>query len=208
MKILSLILALTFSMQAFSSTVKEGLEKALNEYEYSMVVEWDQKDQAAAEKFTHEFSLALQNLKDQGLTHEELLSYIEGRVKDKEKFETIKASAALSGKNASSAMEIAKVLESNMEHMGLKGASWNGSVAYLLAAAPIILLTALIINTYIWNTSHRCVAAHTYESCGYETYCTDYDYDYDGNQYCEDYDTEYSCSDVERCDEWEKIPGK
>lgn len=199
MKFLTWILLFCFATQAMSSTVKEGLESAMNDFEYDMVVEWDQKDQKKAEEFSRKFSEKLEVLYQQGLSNDVLMSYVESRVKDKGQLAAIRASAAFGAQGGNSAQNIAKVLQDNMGKFGNQGASWTGGVAYAAVIAGLLAVAALIVYQLVWNLKHRCAEAQMEEHCGEETVCDDYD---DGE--CEDYDTVYSCSDVEVCLRWEK----
>ena len=199
MKFLTWILIFCFATQAMASTVREGLEAAMNDFEYDMVVEWDQKDAKKAEEFSQKFTEKLEVLYQQGLSNDIMMKYIEGRVTDKKQLAAIKASAAFSSTGGSSAANIAKALQDNMDKFGNRGASWTGGVAYAAVIAGILAVTALIVYQLVWNLEHRCAEAQMEEHCGEETVCDDWD---DGE--CEDYDTVYSCDDVEVCLSWEK----
>jgi hypothetical protein len=212
MKLITWFLILCFTTQAFAGTVREDLTSALNDYEYNMVVEWDQKDSAKAEAFNKEFSSALEKLFKQGLTQEELLSVVEKRVTSKERFEAIKMKASLLQNSASDARSIADLLQRELSDMGHRGASWNGEVQmYVLAIVPLVLLGALIIYQHMWNQSHRCVEAAREEVC--HSVCDDYSYrdtcsTWDDStcttgEYC--VSSHEECGLEEFCKEWEKI---
>lgn len=204
MKFLTWILIFCFASQAMASTVREGLESAMNEFEYSMVVEWDQKDQKKAEEFTKKFTESLEQLYQQGLSNAELMKYIESRVSDKGQLSAIKAKALLDSQNGASPESIAQSLKDNLEKFGQRGASWTGGVAYAAVITGIVAIGALIVYQLVWNLKHRCVKAQMEEHCGYESVCTDYDTDSEGHSYCEDYDSVYDCDNVEVCLEYEK----
>lgn len=211
MKLLSWILILCFSAQAFAGTAQEDLTTALNDYEYNMVVEWDQKDVEKAEAFNQQFANTLEKLYERGLTQEELLAKIEARVHDKTKFSALKASALLAGERASDARTVADLLQSQLPNMGQRGASWNGEV-YFWTIAPLVIIAALIIYQYVWKSNHRCAEAAREEVC--DEVCDDWSYsdnncDSWGNnctsgQYCVRSHTE--CGLQEFCKKWEKIP--
>lgn len=205
MKLITWFLLICFTSQAMASSVKAGLEAAMNDFEYEMVVEWDQKDAKKAEEFTKKFTDKLSALYQQGLSDSLMMEYIESRVKDKSQLATIKAAAALSAEGGSSPENIARAMRDNLDKFGDRGASWNGGVAMAGAIVGILAVTALIIYQLVWESTHRCAEAKWSEECGYEDVCTDWDYDsYEGTSYCEDWDTVYSCSDVEKCLRWEK----
>ena len=204
MKFITWIVIFCLTTHAMAGTIREGLETAMNEFEYEMVVEWDQKDVAKAEAFTQKFSSKLEALFQQGLTNRELMKYVESRVVDKRQLAAIQASAALSAEGGASARHMATVLRDNMDKFGERGASWTGGVAYAAVITGLVAIAALIVYQLVWNLNHRCAEAQMEERCGEETFCEDYDTDYDGTTYCEDYDTRYTCDDVEICLRWEK----
>jgi hypothetical protein len=211
MKLITWLLIFCFTAQAFAGTLREDLTTALNDYEYNMVVEWDQKDAAKAEAFNKQFSEALTKLYKRGLSQAELLSVVEGRVTSKERFESIKMKASLL-QNSGEARSVVDLLQSELADMGHRGASWNGEVQmYVLAIVPLVLLGALILYQHMWNQSHRCVEAAREEVC--HDVCDDYSY----RDSCSTWDSstcttgEYcvssheECGLEEFCKEWEKI---
>lgn len=211
MKLITWFLILCFTSQAFAGTVGEDLTTALNDYEYSMVVEWDQKDAAKAEAFNQEFTKAVKKLMDRGLTKDELLSVVEKRVTSKERFETIKFKAALLKDQVTDARSIANLLQSELSDMGQRGASWNGEVQmYVLAIVPLILLGALILYQHMWNESHRCKQAARVEVChevcddySYRDSCSSWDSGCTTGEYC--VSSHEECGLEQQCQEWEKI---
>jgi hypothetical protein len=205
MKFLTWILVLCFITQALAVTnVREGLQSAMNEFEYDMVVEWDQKDRAKAEQFTKKFTEKLEALYKEGLSDAEVMRYIETRVVDQKQLANIKASAALQAKGGSSAQNLAKALQENMDKFGNQGASWPGGAAYAAVISGILIVGALIVYQLVWNLEHRCAEGEMNEVCGEKSYCSDYDYDSEGNSYCDEWYTSWECDNVERCKRWEK----
>lgn len=216
MKLITWFLILCFTTQAFAGTVREDLTVALNDYEFDMVVEWDQKDKAKAEAFNTNFSQSLEKLFKRGLTQTELLSVVEQRVTNKERFQTIKMKAALLQNSLTDPKSVTDLLQKELSEMGQRGASWNGEVQmYVLAIVPLILIGALIIYQMSWNQSHRCAEASREMFC--ETVCDDWSYsesancdswgqNCSGGEYC--VSSHEECGLQEVCQEWEKIPGK
>lgn len=206
MKLLSwLLIFCFFTTHSMASTIREGLQTAMNDYEYQMVVEWDQKNTAQAEAFTKAFTARINELYAQGLSDAELMKYVESRVKDPKKLAAIRAQAALGAKNGNSAENIVKVLQGSMDSFGNQGASWTGGAAYAAVIVGFLAITALIIWQLVWGQTHRCAVGYTSEVCGYESVCDGYSYDYEtGTEYCSSSHDVYSCDDVEYCDKWEK----
>lgn len=189
-KLLSLLLVLCFSANVMAgSTI--GLERAMDEYQFALTVEWDQKDQKFYQAKTDAFFAEMAKLiaKD-GLSQEEILSVASKKMSNKTQFEALKLKLSLVGK-APSSSELASVLQSSVKDMYQSGASWNGD-----AVLPVLggLLVAALIGYTIWfHATHECVAfdqryecdsytecdsfgdyCYTEESCGYNSYCTEY----------------------------------
>ena len=189
-KLLSLLLVLCFSTNVMAgSTI--GLERAMDEYQFALTVEWDQKDQKFYQAKTDAFFAEMAKLiaKD-GLSQEEILSVASKKMSNKTQFEALKLKLSLVGK-APSSSELASVLQSSVKDMYQSGASWNGD-----AVLPVLggLLVAALIGYTIWfHATHECVAfdqryecdsytecdsfgdyCYTEESCGYNSYCTEY----------------------------------
>ena len=72
MKFLSLLLCLCLSMNVFSSTKFQDLEKSLDEYHFALTVEWDQKDKEFYNAQTEKFFTAVRN---SGLSQSEIISF-------------------------------------------------------------------------------------------------------------------------------------
>lgn len=189
-KLFSLFLVLCFSANVFAGSTA-GLERALDEYQYALTVEWDQKDQKVYQAKTDAFFAEMAKLiSEQNLSKEEVAAVAEAKMKNKAQLEALKLKLALAGK-ASSSQQLAGVLQDSVKDMYSQGASWNGD-----AVLPVLggLAIAALIGYVIWfHATHECVATaerwecnaytdcdaygdycHTRESCGWETYCTQY----------------------------------
>ena len=77
-KVLSLILLFIFTTEISIAAVtpKEELIQILNELDFALKVEWDQKDKAFAEAKMTEFNTRLKELYKKGLKKEELLTVV------------------------------------------------------------------------------------------------------------------------------------
>lgn len=189
-KLLSFLLVLCFSANVMAGSTL-GLERAMDEYQYSLTVEWDQKDQKVYQAKTDAFFAEMAKLiAAEGLSQAEILAVASKKMSNKAQFEALKLKLSLAGK-APSSSELAGVLQSSVKDMYQSGASWNGD-----AVLPVVggLLVAAIIGYAIWfHATHECVATderwecssytecdaygdycYTDESCGWETYCTQY----------------------------------
>lgn len=182
MKILSIILSLCLTMNvlAASGTVSE-FEKSLDHLQYSLTVEWDQKNQDVYEKVSQKFFDEMEHMMaNQQLTQEQIISVLEKKVANKKALEAIKLKLSLMGKVNES--QLAEVLKESSKEMYTQGASWNGDVV-----TPIIIgVAVLAIGYLIWfHATHECNSYNTSYSCANtsEVYGTQCYY----SEYCEFY---------------------
>ena len=170
----TIILMLSFSTFATAPLNHvESLKSAYDKLNFSLQVEWDQKDKVFYNLKVDSFKKEVEKLQKSGLTNEELIEFVKRNIKDKNiaqdidnLFNTIKASK----------MTKVEARKFALDYVGknyAQGASWRGS------ASSTILLAALIVAIAI-------LAAAS----------SDYDYDYD-------YDCDYwDCYDEYVCDEY------
>ncbi|MFL5785777.1 MAG: hypothetical protein ACJ76H_14260, partial [Bacteriovoracaceae bacterium] len=70
-KLFSLLLVLCFSVNVMASSTS-GLERAMDDYQFALTVEWDQKDQAVYQAKTDAFFAEMAKMiADEGLTKED-----------------------------------------------------------------------------------------------------------------------------------------
>lgn len=80
MKLFTLLLSLTLSFSIFASTSK--LENLIDEHQYFLTVEWDQKDKAVYDAKSREFGKKFNEIvSSQGITKKEILELFQSQVK-------------------------------------------------------------------------------------------------------------------------------
>jgi hypothetical protein len=187
-KLFSLILVLCFSTNIMAASTV-NLERAMDEYQFSLTVEWDQKDQAVYQAKTDAFFAQMAKMiAAEGLSREEILAVAEKKMQNKQQLEALKLKLSLVGK-VSNSQELANVLQSSVKDMYQAGASWNGEA---LMPIGIGLLVAAVVGYAIWfSATHECVSyderwechetsncdsygdyCYSDSSCGWESYCT------------------------------------
>ena len=189
MRLISALLCfcLTFNVMAASGTVGE-LEKALDEYQYSLTVEWDQKDASFMTEKTEAFYHTLAQLMDKGLTQKEVMDLVAKKSKNPKELEALTIKMKMLAHNASSSTELAQVMTENSKGFYSTGASWEGY--YIVGAVGAGLVIAALIGYSIWFDANRtCVATAQGTQCGWvaqyhggpqyyqcweTTYCTQY----------------------------------
>ncbi|MES2527222.1 MAG: hypothetical protein V4598_09040 [Bdellovibrionota bacterium] len=172
-KLLSIVLALTFSLNVFAGTATAELEKSLDNYQYALTVEWDQKDQKFYDAKTAAFFKELGSLiQEKGLKQEEIIALAEKKIANKQTVEALKLKLALIG-NVRSQSELAAVLKDVSKDMYSKGASWNGDA--VLTTGLIVLVVAVVGYAIWFSATHKCVEYSERWECDTRTDCgTDY----------------------------------
>lgn len=167
MKLLSLIICFcfTFNVMASTGTVQE-LERALDEFNYSATVEWDQKDQAFMNEKTEEFYQTLAALMNKGLNHDEVINVVAKKLRNPKALEAFKLKVSLLADKANSPEELANILTQNSKDLYASGASWEGT--YIVISVGVVLaFAALIAYSVWWSNNHTCVETGTGTQCGW-----------------------------------------
>lgn len=170
---LSLVLALFFTMSASASTgAVNGLNQILNEYQYALTVEWDQKDLSVRKEITATFGQGVKELLSKNaISREELLSVVKSRVGSNSQLEALELKLALLPKNLSEDQQLVQLLESI--GTGAEGASWNGDVIAKSVAGLLLVGMVLLVADSIQQG--KCVEESTVlETSCYEGECYDY----------------------------------
>jgi phosphoribosyl-ATP pyrophosphohydrolase len=188
MRIISLFLGLclTINVMASTGTAKE-LERILDEYQYSMTVEWDQKDQAYMTEATESFYNTLATLMEKGLTQEEVINLVSKKASGTKGVEALKLKLESVSKTASSPAELVRAIADNSKGIYATGASWEGYI-YVSIGLGVVIAAAIGYSIW-WNAHHTCVATAQGQQCGWvshyqggpqyyqcwqTTYCTEY----------------------------------
>src|SRR5665648_142236 len=102
MRIISLFVAFCFSVNVMASTgTVQQLERYIDDYQFALSVEWDQKDQAFYETQTADFFTNLEKLiKEEGLTQQQIMALVETKVGNKKIIEALKLKLTLLAGNS------------------------------------------------------------------------------------------------------------
>lgn len=164
-KIIGLMLLICFSVNTFAAS---NLETIIDDFQYTMSVEWDQKDMKFHEAQTRIF---IEKLAASGATNEELLTLVENKTQDKKMLEAIKLKLKLSP--IESKDELARILSENSKAFYSKGASWNGDAVSAIGVAAVVIILGYVIYHAV---AYKCVETD------YRFQCTGHPAD--GNQRC------------------------
>lgn len=206
------MLLLCLCTNVFAGTAgMNKLERHLDDYQYAMTVEWDQKDQKFKEAKTKEFNAALEKvIREEGVSQLEVMSLLEKKVISKDALNAIQLKLALLG-NASSPEALAKSLEGATKEMYTQGASWNGEIVIPLAIGVIVV--AIVAYKWWWEKNHVCAEWELRDECVTSYWdnrsCTTHT-DSDGHSYesCDSYwqeETTVTCGPMNHCVRYEKV---
>lgn len=192
MKYLSIIIILCFSLNAMASTgtLKE-LENAIDNYQYAMTVEWDQKDVSFKEGQIDALTAQVDQLFQKGLTVQDLNLLVEKRFNNSKVAETVKMKISLLGNKITPA-NVAQILKDNSIELYQQGASWNGDAPlYISIGVSIVAIVAILVAYGNWKDKN-----YVCEQYAIADYCTD-SFDCSERYGCNYSGTE--CGSYERC---------
>lgn len=188
-KIFALV-SIVACFQTFALTPQAGLtelKKAYDALNFSIQVEWDQKDKKFYNKKVAEFHKEIKKLQKQGLSNAELINFVKSNIKDRnlsknldEVMNTIKASSMTQ-------KEARKFALDYMSKNYSEGASWRAYNTGGVIAVALFLSIALALVSpsvaVVGGPSRTCVEEYVcdeyydyyynvfYEDCYYDTYC-------------------------------------
>jgi hypothetical protein len=152
-KIISFIMLLAFTMNAFAATGNLALlEKQIDDFTYATTVEWDQKDQAFYDQQSQKLIKALKDLKTQGLNQNDVITLLEQKLQDKKALEALKFKISLLP-SAATEEDMVKLF-SDPKNLYSQGSSWVGAV---VAGTIGVALIALVAYGFWWHANYDCV---------------------------------------------------
>lgn len=169
MKIISILLTLCFSLNLFASTgAVQELESSLDEYQFAMTVEWDQKDEAFKNAQIDQLSAKVASLFKSGLSVQDVNFLVSKRFQNSKAAEAVKLKLALLGDQVTPA-NVAQVLKENSFGLYQQGASWNGETQMFISiGVAIVAIIAISVAYSKWkDANYECV------EYAQADYCTD-----------------------------------
>ena len=148
-KIITLLIALSiFSGQAIAST-GTGLKTAFDELNYSLTVEWDQKDQTFYDDQMSQFVAKIEELKSQGLTQSDLINFAKSEIKNAKSSFDLDAALEVIQANKLTASETNSYILQALEGSHSTGANWvnNNNVEFWGLILGIAVFVYIAVNT-------------------------------------------------------------
>lgn len=138
-RFIALVLVLTFTSGAFANT---QLETVIDDYQYFVTVEWDQKDMKHLEAATAYFQEELAEMIHSGtISKEDVLALAEKRMGNKEKFQTLKKRIELMGNNGDPRV-LGEVLTEVSSGFYATGANWSDDAVGMICG---VLVVAVVV---------------------------------------------------------------
>ena len=178
------------SFNTFALSPQFGLAELKNAYDvlnYSVNVEWDQKDRAFYDQKVNEFHKSIRNLQEQGLSNANLIEFLKQNIKDKKLASSIDDLYETIDANSMTSTEARKLALEYMSKNYSNGASWRRyDTAGFMTVALFISLSLLAVGTIPADgriSSRRCVEEYVcdeyydnlfgffYEDCYYDRFC-------------------------------------
>lgn len=142
MKSLVLFLALIFTMNGHAAVgLSKEFQNLVNDYQYSITVEWDQKDKDFIDQKSIEFSEGLDELFEAGLSSHDI----------KSAFPKMKMSLP----EVITRESFSDWVEENKNHFFSQGANWNGT-AVLFYGGIAVFFIGFISYSFWYSNNYEC----------------------------------------------------
>lgn len=141
-KITSFLLGMILSSQFALATGADGLKQAIDEYHYSMTVEWDQVDQTFAQEQELKFHNTIEKLIENGLT----VTQLKMAFKENSQFDADQVIAEINEHNITDSLEVQKYIQQKLQSNYARGASWvDDETQQFIAAGVFFTLLGIIV---------------------------------------------------------------
>ena len=147
LSVLFLTIIISFSASA------ANLNTVIDDYQYAMTVEWDQRDQVFSKARTEEFYSAIQKLQENGLTVKELEAGIKAKLGDARAVQEI--SSALEAQDLRSMDELMNFMTSRQSEFYSRGANWSSDA--LIGFAEYAFIVGFVGFLVYVAVTEKCV---------------------------------------------------
>jgi len=130
------------------------LRQAMNDFNYSINVEWDQKDQAFYEAQMEKFQAAMSELSAKGMTQAQMIAEARAEIKDSQAAAQLDQAMQLVASNNMSQAETKRLVMDMMTKSQTRGASWGGGMLLNVG-----ILVGLIVVIAVLGGKSTCGGA-------------------------------------------------
>jgi hypothetical protein len=135
-----------FSVQA-QAAGHSGLKAAYDELNYTLSVDWDQRDPAVYDRGTKTFFDAVRDLQRAGLTNDEMIAFARDQIKDARVARDLETAFSMITTNKMTSEEAAKYMLDTLKHSSASGAAWNGDI--IRQYGVMILVVAIAVGVVV-----------------------------------------------------------
>ncbi len=189
-KLITLMMVLAITTTSAFAGSNAGLKSAFDELNYSLTVEWNQKDKAFYDAQMNKFKASVKALQSNGLTNAELIEFVKAEVKDAKVARDMETAFNMIQLQKMSSSEAANYMTETMKKSYSTGASWNGDAVLYIGLGVLIVVVALaaaaggysggssngggyceevyVCDTYCYNDYYWGYTCE--DNCGYECY--------------------------------------
>ncbi len=132
------------SVQVNAGT-NNSLAQAIEELNYSLSVDWDQKDQRFYDQKMKTFAETVSKLQDSGLTNQQLVDQVISQIKDENLAKDARTTFNMIQINKMGSLEAQNAIHGLLGKSYNRGASWNGEAADVLITLAFLGVVALAI---------------------------------------------------------------
>ena len=149
-----------FSAQAQVAS-HQDLKSVVDEFQFALTVEWDQKDKSFYDAQTRKFQKSLESLQAQGMSDLEMLDYLKSTIKDERVSKDLDQLYQQVSLNKISRSEVQKLVKETFSKTYNQGANWNGSGSATIAVAVVVIIAAVLIFSSISNSKNGSRSGET-----------------------------------------------
>lgn len=159
-----------------------SLDSAIDNLQYRLTVEWDQKDLGAQKKIMSDFATELDLLKKQGVSDQDIFKSLSAKAFDAQTSKDIEQLASFAKANHLDPKQVRKLVVDYANKSQKLGTSWSPEATVGLAIGIFVVLilvaalTSSTTTTYSGSSNYyyNCYDDCYYDSWGYyycDTYC-------------------------------------
>ena len=147
------MIAFSISILPVCAGTSNELKTAFDELTYSLEVDWDQQNEEFYSEQLARFNFKLNDLKDQGLTNEELVNFTISTIKNKNAARDLERLFVLLSDANYTIDQTFELMDAYFSKHYDRGVSWNGRVALIGTGAVLVVVAVMAISGF--DYSHR-----------------------------------------------------
>ncbi len=172
-KLITFTMVFSFFIVQANAASNAGLKAAFDELNYSLSVEWDQKDKTFYTEQMKTFTAEIHELQAKGLTNQQLIEFVKAEVKNEKVAKDLETAFNMISINKMSAEDASQYMVETMKRSYSVGASYQGEVAVLAAVGLLFIVAAIVVgamgSSYSGGGS-SCVDTYVCDTSCYNDY--------------------------------------